>query len=189
MVTEMNPELIGRIHNDVVFTKADLINARRWFLEENGKPLVGRMPNAVLEAWYNDGAKEFDFKPDIAATIFYRARDTRGRFNGGLKQRDVFKHELNQQGRGRPSTYSYINASGLTRENSDIKKIVTGNGAIHIAVWDDFLEEYELSWQSKSDQKDVIVALLKALDAYRTVAVDLGADVSEIDAEMNANEI
>ncbi|QLF83253.1 hypothetical protein SEA_NICEHOUSE_290 [Rhodococcus phage NiceHouse] len=182
-------ENIARVFNDVAFTKADCDNARRWYLEENGKALKGRMSNELLWTWYKNGSPEFDELQEISATIFYRSRDTRGRFNGGLKERIVYKSDLGQSGRGRPSTEAYVTASGLVRENSDIKRIVTGNGAIHIASWDTESEEYTYRWMSKSDQPAVIVELLRALAAYRTVAVEHGADVSAIDADMASHDM
>ena len=89
-------------------------------------------------------------------------------------------------GRGRPATMDYIHASGLTRDNADISRIVTDNGAIHSVRWDHEMDEYVIRWESKADQKSVVLSLLRTIAQYRQAALDHGANVEAIDAEMDS---
>lgn len=169
------------------FTPEESKLARNWFNATQDQPLgKGRIANDVLFAWHSEGRPIFEAAPknEVVATIFYRKLDSRGRVNGKVRELDVTRLELGQAGRGRPSTESYIRAAAsLTRDNSVISRIVTANGAVHSVGIDADTDEYVIRWESKSDQRLVILELLRTIAAYRGALEDAGVSVPEVDTD------
>jgi hypothetical protein len=63
-------------------------------------------------------------------------------------------------GKGRPRTIDYLNAAvnaGTVSERDIVKRIVTANGAQHVAILDDNGDR-SFSWQSKSDAAPAVSA-------------------------------
>ena len=165
------------------FTPEECKLARNWFNATQDAPLgKGRIANDVLFAWHAEGRPEYAAAPknDIVATVFYRRLDTRGRVNGKVREQDVTRSELGQSGRGRPSTMSYLDAANLDRETTLVTRIVTSQGAVHSVGTDDETGEYVIRWESKSDQRLVILELLRTIAAFRTALEDNGVTVPEV---------
>lgn len=175
------------------FSPEDIHNARRFHNENNDTPLWrGKTAMSVMQAWIDAGSPEVAVPDDTVATVFHRPLDKLGRVNHARRtvEAPVLRSQLNtvMQGRtGRPRTEEYVQALGLTPDTTRVLRVVTANGAIHSVRFDIEEQKFVYSWDSKSDQKEVIVWLLRTLDAYRTVAIDSGGDVSEIDAAMETH--
>lgn len=168
----------------VEFTAEQIAYVRRWYNANNDEPLKGRIRHSVAVDWMNAGMPIVQPPFELAATIFYRTLDSLGRPNGKTKQLEVDKNHMRIFGSGRPETFEYLRASSLNLKQVQISRIVTAGGAIHtVRINDD--GELEFRWESKSDQKAVIIWLMKTLATYRNAAVDAGINVEAIDAEMD----
>lgn len=168
------------------FTPVECNYARNWFNANNDEPLGrGRLAHSIIRDWANAGSPEVNPPAEIVATVFYRKIDAKGRPNGKIREAVVTRTDM-PGGRGRPATIDYINASGLTRDNALISRIVTDNGAIHSVRVDEETDDYIIRWESKADQKSVVLSLLRTIAQYRQAALDHGANVDSIDAEMDA---
>lgn len=172
----------------IKFDRTDVANARNWFNRNNDEPLGrGRMPYSILTDWDSANRPEVAAPIEYVATVFYRKIDAKGRPNGKTREHMISRDDMRNAGagKGRPSTELYLIASGLTPEDSRITRIVTDGGAIHSVAIDPETDEYVIRWESKADQKEVVLSLMHSLMQYRNAAVDAGADVSGIDAEMD----
>lgn len=160
--------------------------ARNWYNANNDSDLGrGRLAHSIIRDWIKAGSPEVNPPAEIVATVFYRKIDKAGRPNGKTREAVVTRDAM-PGGRGRPTTDSYVAASGLTREGALISRIVTDNGAVHSVKVDVDTNAYVYRWESKADQKSVVLALLRALDSYRDAAIVAGVDVSTLDAERDA---
>lgn len=163
--------------------------ARNWFNANNDADLGrGRLAHSVIRDWISAGSPEVNPPAEIVATVFYRKIDKAGRPNGKTREAIVTRDAM-PGGRGRPTTVSYVDASGLTREGALISRIVTDNGAVHSVSVDDETGEYVYRWESKADQKSVVLALLRALDSYRDAAIVAGVDVAGLDKAREASGV
>lgn len=166
------------------FSPEDSANARRWYAESTGTTLgKGRTPRRVLLAWHRAGSPEIAAAPTVVATIEYRALDKRGRVNGKTRHLDVLLENMPNRGQGRPATVDYLTASGITRETGHVSRIVTANGALHSVTWDHENDEYVIRWESKADQRAVIVSLLTTLAAYRNLAEENNLTLPDADTQ------
>lgn len=138
----------------------------------------GRVARAILLSWHRAGSPAIAPAPEVVATVEYRAIDKLGRVNGKTRHKDVYRHQL-AGGKGRPATIEYLNGSGLTRDNSIVSRIVTANGAIHSVFWDHENDEYVIKWESKADQRAVIVSLLETIAQYRALAESHGLAIAD----------
>ena len=152
----------------IAFNSEDAMNARNWKNRNSDDKLgKGRIANAILLEWHENGREEVQLPPNVLATIEWRRLDKNGRLNGPIRYHSVLDTDMNN-GRGRPKTMAYIDASPLTIDNSRINRIVTANGAIHsVSVNDE--DEFEIVWESKADQKAIIVELLKTIAAQKAI--------------------
>lgn len=165
------------------FTPDETKLARNWFNATQDAPMgKGRIPNDVLFAWHSEGRPVHEPAPknDIVATVFFRRLDIKGRPNGKVREQDVTRSELGQSGRGRPSTVSYLAAANLDRDKTLVTRIVTSQGAVHSVGVDADTGEYVIRWESKSDQRLVILELLRTIAAYRGALEDNGVTVPEV---------
>ena len=108
----------------------------------------------------------------MVATIEYRRLDSLGRLNGPTLYLDVTSDRM-PGGRGRPSTMSYLTCSTLDLDANRPVRIVTAGGAIHSVTLDDD-DDLVVVWESKADQRAVVVALLETIAAMRTRLDALG---------------
>lgn len=170
----------------IEFTAGQIEYARRWYNANNDEPLKGRIRHSVVLDWVAADMPIVQPPFELAATIFYRTLDSLGRPNGKTKQIEVDKNNMRIFGAGRPETFEYLRASTLNLRQVQVSRIVTAGGAIHsVRINED--GEFEFRWESKSDQKAVILWLMKTLATYRNAAVGAGIDVDTLDAEMDAS--
>ena len=175
--------------DNAAFTKEECAYARNWFNANNEDTIGrGRLRHSIIRDWVKAGSPEVNPPLEIVATVFYRKIDKAGRPNGKTREMVVTKDSM-FGGRGRPITASYVAASGLTREGALISRIVTDNGAVHSVSVDSETGEYVYRWESKADQKSVVLALLRALDSYRDAAIVAGVDVAGLDKAREASGV
>lgn len=140
------------------FSPLEVGYARAWFNRNNDSIVRGRLAHDILLNWVAAGSPEVAKPAVISATIFFRRIDSKGRPNGKVRTLDVNAANM-PGGRGRPKTRHYVEASGLQRDSALITRIVTDQGAVHSVSVDEETGHYVYRWESKADQRDVVVAL------------------------------
>ena len=148
----------------LTFTPNDAANARRWHNANADAPAGrGRLAGATLVAWHEAGRPALDAPPTVVATVEYRKLDATGRVNGPTLTVDALHENLPRRGSGRPATVDYITAAGLTVDAHRVSRIITAAGALHTVAVNDDLDGWDIVWESKADQRAVIVALLRTI--------------------------